>query len=664
MVRGIIFVIIVALVAVGVLAFNSTFLINFAPISSANVCRDSDGGINLILVGTTCDSNGCVQDYCAGDLNLAEYSCSGKQKILSRHSCEFGCLNGKCGVEGAKYNLYTASTKLYLNDSINKVRQTLTETNIPSLLADGLFNWSIATIYSTYFAVGSSKIIFAKQPTNNSDPKIGISLDTSGNYLYNVTITFSTYIDFTNANSTGKNITLLKRDFVVDNETNATRLVLKADKKYILENNMPVKFKSVVNLSNGTNYAIETPIRGTLVKWLGGVQNMVKLTIQVYAPSISEDAILEGSYMIDPFLRTFKIDFNQTSVPESSWQRENFSANPSSIDGITFNMKDYRNLEQTFNWLHSDGFGNSILADSNGNKINIAEMATINTSHYGIIGNGVNGYIIKVLNITNMPNGYTNDSVLFQDLFSGQTYSLNISSEGSGQLFIENSTYTIYYTNSDIKIKYSSSSQGDITIYPHIKTYMGANVIFYEPLTISLNNYSINSSIYSFKIFNGNTYSSIPVVLSATGFNIGGQVVSASSSAIINSGKVSYEFTYVSPFTTKIFLRDVSGNQVSRPAIIVFEKAGYNSNYEALIIKTEGMGNSTDGVGVSDVEMTWGNNAVFKNLQLSSNQSIYKSIDIWGTITSLNKSNSDQYSANIKHNYQQLSNSVYITEIV
>ena len=664
MVRGIIFIVIFVLVAVSVLAFNSTFIINLAPISSANVCRDSDGGINLTLAGTTCDSNGCVQDYCVGDLNLAEYSCSGKQKILIRHSCEFGCLNGKCGVEGYKYNLHTASTKIYLNDSINKVRQTLTETNIPNLLSDGSFNWSIETFYTAYLAIGSSNIIFAKQPVNNNDPKIGISLDTLGNYLYNTTVTFSNNIDFTNVNSTGKNITLLKRNFVVDNETNATRLVLRADKKYILENNNPVKFKSAVNLSNGTNYFVETPIRGTLVSWSGGVQNMFKLTIQVYAPSYSEDAILEGGYFIDPFFRTFKIDFNQTSVPENSWQREDFSVNPLGSDKITFNMRDYRNLEQTFNWLQSDGSGNSILADSNWNKINTAEMAVINISHYSVIGNGVKGNIIQVLNITNISDGYTNDTVLFQDLFSGQTYNLNISSEGIGQLFIENSTYTVYYTNSDIIIKYSGSSQRDRVIYAPIESSRGAKVIFYEPLTIYLNNYGPNYSISSFRVFNGNTYVSIPVVLSATGFSIGGQAVSTSSSAVIASGKVSYEFTYISPAITKIFLRDVSGNQITKPAIIVFEKTGYNSNYEALIIKTEGMGNGADGVGVQDVEMTWGNNVIFKNLPLNTNPSLYKSMDIWGTITSLNKSNSDQYSANIKYNYQQLWNSVYVTEIV
>ncbi len=381
------------------------------------------------------------------------------------------------------------------------------------------------------------------------------------------------------------------------------------------------------------------------------------MVIQVFTSN--EQVITEGGYLVDPFFGTFKLDFNAVSIPENSLQRESLVVSPLGNDKITLSMKDHRDLEQTFNWLKSDGLGNSILADANGNRINVIEMNPVGISEYSVISNGAKGYILKVLNITNATIGYTNDIVSFEDLFSGQIYNLNVGSEGNGILTVENSSYLVTYSNSDIRIKDSNSLAGNVAIYLPIESSKWAKVIFYEPVITSVN------SISSFRIFNGNTYLSVPAVISGNSFSIGGQTVTPNSSAIISSGKVSYEFTYDSPFTTKVFLRDVSGtNRITKPGIIIFEKNGYLSNYEALIVKTEGVGTANDKVGVQDVEMTWGSNLIFKNLQLNTNPSIYKSMDIWGSIISLNKSNPDQYSANIRYNQEQLWNSVYISEIV
>lgn len=641
--NGTILLVIIALIGAFVFAINSP-LLSLAPVSVA--CSDTDGGINLTLAGTTCDTTGCATDYCASSSKLAEYSCSMNRKTLSTHLCALGCINERCRLEGTRYNLYTASAKLYLNDSINNIRQAVTGTIFPTVLSTGSFNNGTA-FYVPIIAIGSPKIIFSK--STNKDPKIGIY--DSKNYLYNVSIIFSNPVNFTDSSSINQNIILLNRNFIVDNETNGTRLVLRDDKKYILEDNKPIKFKQI-NPINPT----ETTMIGTLVKIYGGLQGTLKIEIQVF-PS-DEQTITEGSYLIDPLFGTFKIDFNGVSAPESSAQRENLAINSIGNDKITLTMKDHRGLEQTINWLKSDGMGNSILADSNGNRINTIERVPVSISDYAIISNGSRGYILKVLNITNATVGYANDAVVFQDLFSNQLYDLNISSEGNGILSIENSNYLVAYSNSDLMVRHSTSLQGNVVIYPPIESSKGAKVEFYEPLTISLNNIS------SFKIFNGNSYVSIPVIISGTNFIVGNQTVTPNSSAISNSGKLNYEFTYYAPLTTKVFLRDILGNRISKPSIIIFEKNGYLSNYEALIAKTEGMGSSADKVGIQDIEMTWGNNRVFKNLQLISNPSFYKSMDMWGSIIILNKSNTDQFNANINYNQEQLWNSIYVSEIV
>src|SRR3989344_2614016 len=633
---------IIALIGTIVLAINSPLF--FSPVVAP--CRDTDGGINLTLAGTACDTAGCAQDYCASTSKLAEYSCSGNRKVLNTHICALGCLNARCRYEGTRYNLYTASTKLYLNDSINKVRSSVTRTILPNLFSRNSFN-NGTVYYISYISFGKIPITFSK--LLNNDPKVGVY--PSKSYLYNVSIIFSNNVNFSDPTLINTNFTLLRRDFVIDNETNFTRLVLRDDKKYILEDKKPIRFKQISPVNSS-----EVTLKETLVSFSGDLQNTNKIIVQVF--DSNEQVLTEGSYLVDPFFGTFKLDFNTVSIPENSLQRESLAINPLGNDKITLTMKDHRGLEQTFNWLKSDGFGSSILADANGNRINVIEMNPVGILQYSVISNGVKGYILKVLNITNTTTGYINDIVLLEDLFSGQIYNLNISSEGNGILIIENSTYSVTYSNSDIKIRQSGISVGNVAIYPPIESSKGAKIILYEPIISSINNTS------SFRIFNGDNYISVPVIISGNSFSIGGQTVNPNSSVIISSGKVSYEFTYDSPFTTKVFLRDVSGNKITKPGIIIFEKNGYLSNYEGLIVKTEGIGNSADGVGVDDVEMTWGSNLIFKNLQLNTNPSIYKSMDIWGSIISLNKSNVDQYSSNIKYNVEQLWNSIYVSEIV
>src|SRR3989344_7765265 len=285
-----ILLIIVALIGAIVLEINSPLL--FSPASLA--CSDTDGGINLTLAGTTCDTAGCAQDYCVSTSKLAEYSCSGNRKVLNSYNCALGCLNARCKYEGTRYNLYTASTKLYLNDSINKVRSSVTATILPNLLSTNSFN-NGTVYYTSYISFGKIPITFSK--LLNNDPKVGVYASKS--YLYNVSIIFSNNVNFSDPNLINSNITLLKRNFVIDNSTNSTRLVLRDDKKYIFEDKKPIMFKQITPLNSS-----EFVLNGTLVSFYPSLHDTYKIDIQVFTSN--EQTITEGTYLVDPFFGTFK----------------------------------------------------------------------------------------------------------------------------------------------------------------------------------------------------------------------------------------------------------------------------------------------------------------------------------------------------------------------
>ena len=132
-------------------------------------------------------------------------------------------------------SLDTSSTKIYLNQSLNTAKSILTKTDLPSVLADYTFSGNVDSKMTATLKVGSgvaaggdnsNKVIFARQPTSNEDPVIGISLGSNtANPLYNASVTMPA-INFTHADSKGESIHLFGRDFVVSTETDLTDLVL------------------------------------------------------------------------------------------------------------------------------------------------------------------------------------------------------------------------------------------------------------------------------------------------------------------------------------------------------------------------------------------------------------------------------------------------------
>ncbi len=132
------------------------------------------------------------------------------------------------GASSGAYGLFTGSTPLQLNNSISSVRSTITESNLPTVFADGDFSGNVDADITYQLVMGSHpRVIFAKEPTNNEDPGLGILVSTArGNYLYNATAIFDKAVNLTHADSEGENIELFGNTFLISSATDGDTLVL------------------------------------------------------------------------------------------------------------------------------------------------------------------------------------------------------------------------------------------------------------------------------------------------------------------------------------------------------------------------------------------------------------------------------------------------------
>ena len=160
--------------------------------------------------------------------------------------------------------LYTGSSKINVNDSINKVKSILTATELPTILKHGSFSGNVDSIYTQTITLGSyPKLVFAKQPTSSNDPAYGFGLSTSTtNYIYNMTVTFNAPVDFTNPDSKSQEIILSGKKYLISPETDSTKLVL-LDSAYKLSFDSTGTTSSTVTINNA-NYNVELITASTI----------------------------------------------------------------------------------------------------------------------------------------------------------------------------------------------------------------------------------------------------------------------------------------------------------------------------------------------------------------------------------------------------------------
>lgn len=132
-------------------------------------------------------------------------------------------------IDGENFPLFTGSSQLYLNSTVNSVRSTLTDAELPTILADSEISGNADAEITHTIALGSnSRLTFAKQPdSGEDDPIVGIALGTSStNYIYNMTATFDNAIAFNDTETEGESFMLFGQKFTVGGDSDGNEIVL------------------------------------------------------------------------------------------------------------------------------------------------------------------------------------------------------------------------------------------------------------------------------------------------------------------------------------------------------------------------------------------------------------------------------------------------------
>lgn len=718
------------------------------------------GGVGNVAI-VYGDSAAFSDGLAAGELSSSLQFELGKQTATGGITPTVGV--GTCAGECAP--LYTGSSKIYINDTLNSVKSVVTKADMPTLLADGSFSGNVDATYTQTIVLGSNpQITFAKQPTSSDDPQLGLTTSTtSANYIYNASVTFNKAVNFTSADSKSQDITLFGQKFMVGSATDTSNLVLlKSASKlnfdssgttsqevtiggntYTVEmvsastsaatirvtNAAGVSEQKEINEGyskkvNGITIAVDTAdsnnlkytasvvagaekmtftsgsavtegdagtvIDGTLVTFTGTTGTMTGLTVSNYAPDSDHDAILPGSSFVDPVFGTLKLNFAGLNVPENSTARETIAVKNSGDDKLTVGMTDMNGVEKTIQYVYNGttGQGAALAPDADGHIIRVSEMAAANRSDYIVVGNEDEGRLIKVTQITNQTDGYSQDKVQFQDVFSGDTYDATLTADGAGTVTIGGKVYTVSYFGNNalaseaktVRLNYpDSSGSSTMIVYPTIQTSKGAKVMFYKPLTINVTNWDGVSTLWltnltTIKIPNGaRSYESISVKqfdglgnmtvndIDVNTTNAAGK--NYTTEVAITNTNLNFTFSNAGNNMLKIQLTDPqTGVAIPDPALVIIEPKDDNNQYHALVVETEPGQDSTDGIGVSEVARTWDNDNKWQDITLASDSTKTKEADLWGTITTVDSGNSDQVTASISIPSEQVYAQLYMAQ--
>ena len=159
-------------------------------------------------------------------------------------------------VSGEAAELFSGGTKIYVNDSLNTVKNVLTKSNLPTVLKEESFSGNVeATITQTIDIGSNPRITYKKQPTSSDDPEYALQISTTAaNHIYNSTATFSKAVNFSHADSEGESINLFGQSFTVGSATDGTNLVLlQSAEKLSLDSDSPTQDVTI----GGNTYTVE-----------------------------------------------------------------------------------------------------------------------------------------------------------------------------------------------------------------------------------------------------------------------------------------------------------------------------------------------------------------------------------------------------------------------
>ncbi len=448
-----------------------------------------------------------------------------------------------------------------------------------------------------------------------------------------------------------------------------------------------------ITLSNGgsiTRGEDDTTIDGTNVAFTGATGAITKIAVNITAPDSDGDAILPGTTFVDPVFGSFKLDFVGLNIPEDSALRETIKIEPNGDDKMQITFKDHRSKEKAITFAkNTTGAGMQLMRDDDGRNITVMERQPITKEDYVVVGNEAEGYLLRLTNVKNETTGTSNDRAEFEDVFSGDTLKTVWTGDGVGTLAVGGRSYNIYMSGNSanaseeyiVTLDYpdsSSNASGDAIVYPTIQTSMGMHLAFYEPLIINFSNWMGNytatagvpQNIQILKFPDGDGYTDATfTVENTTEFAYGGvRFVSPGSvlnSSVITIGQLKYNLTTSGAVKSLMHLylleADADGN-INRPAVIVFEEKDDNAAYEAQIVELEDGQTGDDGIGVDTIEDTWTNGGTIWQTTMASDSKKTKQGDLWGMITTVDASDSDQKTGLLSYPDEQVHSMIYMAE--
>jgi len=692
----------------------------------------------------------------ATDLVAVTDITSNLQASLASQTATGGTASG-ASITGEAAPLFSGSTKLYVNDSINAVKTVVSDSELPVLLADGSVSGNVDTTYTQTIDLGfNPQVTFAKQPTSSDDPIFGVQTSTTAaNYIYNSSITFNKAINLTHADTEGEDLTFFGQKFTIASATDDTQLVLlKTAEKISLSSDDPsaevtiggasytIELVSASDSSatvkvtdssgnaetkevnenaskkiNGVTVAItnadetnlklsasivagsekvtlsataasavtvgeeDNVIDGTSVTITGGTTAATKIVVSIYAPNSDEDAVIPGTAFVDPVFGSFKVDFSGLNIADDGSARETIKIAPEGDDRLAVTLTDFGGNEKTIqyakNWTHKM----ELQYDEDGRNITVSEGEIVKRNEYVVLGNEDEGHLLKLSQVTNQTTGHSNDKVTLTDVFTGSSNDATITADGTGTITIGGKVYTVRYVgSSSADSNYAvfnhpdSSAAGSKIVYPTIQTSKGAKFAFYEPLNFSLQDWDngTTNDISQVRFPDGDGYTDLAVAINGSGtaassnWTFGGTtdldtVISTTGSINVAVGVLNYNFTASGINRTVLYLENPQTNAIiTEPALIIFEEKDDNSQYQAIVVTSEIGATADDGAGVSDVVRTWQADGTWDAISLASDSQKTKEADLWGTIITVDNSDSDQSSATISYPEEQVYAQVYI----
>ena len=122
-------------------------------------------------------------------------------------------------------DLASTNTKIYFADALTKagIKSTLTNTNLPTLLAKGTFYDGAGTSYSynQYINFGAGTVTFGTSGGDLTDPKLYLDTGTSTTSpLFNLSVVFNKILNLTSTDVRGQTIELFGKTYTIGSTSN------------------------------------------------------------------------------------------------------------------------------------------------------------------------------------------------------------------------------------------------------------------------------------------------------------------------------------------------------------------------------------------------------------------------------------------------------------